>query len=106
MRCEWDPAKAMNARSTKKVRRDPAKVAADEMRAEYRREDFGTMVRGKYAARLAASSNVVVLRPEVANAFPNADAVNEALMGLINLAKAATQPARRAAAKTKARATR
>lgn len=89
----------------KKVR-TPTKVVADEMRAEYKREDFGTMVRGKYAARLEASSNVVVLRPEVASAFPNADAVNEALMGLINLAKAATQPARRSASKPKVRATR
>ena len=69
-------------------------VIADELRPEYKREDFDSMVRGKYAARLKAASNVVVLRPEVADAFPNADAVNEALMGLINLAKTASSPPR------------
>ena len=90
----------------KKARPTPVRVVAEEMRAEYRREDFGTMVRGKYAARLGASSNVVVLRPEVASAFPNADAVNEALMGLLNLAKTVTRPARRSVAKPKTRATR
>jgi hypothetical protein len=76
--------------STKKVK----PIAADELRPEYKREDFGSMVRGKYAARFKASSNVVVLKPEVAKAFPNADAVNDALMGLIKLAKAAAGPAR------------
>jgi hypothetical protein len=70
-------------------------AASDELRAECTREDFGTMVRGKYAARLKAASNVVVLKPEVAKVFPNGDAVNDALMGLINLAKSASRPSRR-----------
>ena len=50
------------------------------------------MVPGKYAVRLRAASNVVVLEPEVARAFPNAEAANDALLGLINLAKAAARP--------------
>lgn len=58
----------------------------DELRPEYRRSDFGTLVRGKYAARLARESNVVVLEPEVAKAFPNDKAVNEALRGLLEVA--------------------
>ena len=58
----------------------------DELRPEYRRSDFGTLVRGKYAARLARESNVVVLEPEVARAFPNDKAVNEALRGLLEVA--------------------
>ena len=66
----------VNVESMKKVK----PVAADELRPEYKREDFGSLVRGKYAARLKAASNVVVLKPEVAKAFPNADAVNNALM--------------------------
>jgi hypothetical protein len=41
------------------------------------------MVRGKYAKRLKESSNIVVLRPEVAAVFPNEDAVNSALLSLI-----------------------
>jgi hypothetical protein len=67
------------------------KGAADELRPEYRREDFGTMVRGKYAARMKESSNVVVLDPDVAAAFPNAQAVNQALRSLLELAKSSAQ---------------
>lgn len=58
----------------------------DELRAEYRREDFGPMVRGKYAAQVKEASNVVVLDPEIAAAFPNAQAVNETLRSLLQLA--------------------
>ena len=62
-------------------------TASDELRSEYRREDFGPMVRGKYAARMREFSNVVVLDPDVAQAFPNAQAVKQALRGLIALAQ-------------------
>jgi hypothetical protein len=63
----------------------------DELRPEYRREDFGPMVRGKYAARLKESSNIVVLDPEIAEAFPNTKAVNDALRGLLELARTSTR---------------
>ena len=60
----------------------------DELRAEYNRSDFpGGLVRGKYAERLRKSSNIVVLKPEVAEVFPNEEAVNNALLSLIELAK-------------------
>ncbi len=55
-----------------------SRKAVDELRTEYKRSDFGKLVRGKYAARLAAETNVVVLDPEVAKAFPIDKAVNEA----------------------------
>ena len=45
-------------------------------------------VRGKYAARLRKGSNLVLLEPEIAAAFPSADAVNEALRGILNTTKA------------------
>ena len=48
----------------------------DEMRDEY---DFAGAVRGKYAERFAKGSNVIVLAPDVAEVFRDADAVNEAL---------------------------
>lgn len=63
--------------------------AADELRPEYERSDFGELVRGKYAERIAEASNVVVLEPEVARAFPNDQAVNKALRSLIDIARAA-----------------
>jgi hypothetical protein len=60
----------------------------DELRAEYRRSDFPKgFVRGKYAKRLRESSNIVVLKPEVAQAFPNQEAVNSALSSLIQIAQ-------------------
>jgi hypothetical protein len=63
--------------------------AADELRSEYKRSDFGTLIRGKYIERLQTSSNVVVLDPEVADLFPNAAAVNAALRSLAKIAKRA-----------------
>jgi hypothetical protein len=68
----------------------------DELRAEYKRSDFPEgLVRGKYAERLRESSNIVVLKPEVAEVFPNEEAVNSALLSLIELAKKATSPTKR-----------
>lgn len=51
----------------------------DELRPEYTADFFKNPVRGKYAAKLAQSSNIVVLEPDVAQAFPNGQAVNQAL---------------------------
>lgn len=51
-----------------------------EMRAEY---DFSTGVRGKYAARFAEGTNLVLLAPDVAAEFPTASAVNKALRQVI-----------------------
>lgn len=64
------------------------KTEGDELRPEYRREDFGKRVRGKYALRCREASNVVVISPDVQKAFPNAQAVNDALRGLLELARA------------------
>jgi len=68
-----------------------ADMVNDDLRPEYRREDFGAMVRGKYAERLKESSNIVVLDPEIAEAFPNTKAVNDALRGLLELARASAR---------------
>ena len=64
-------------------------TGADELRAEYKRSDFGAMTRGKYVERLRASSNVVVIDPDVSELFPNAAAVNAALRSLAEIAKRA-----------------
>ena len=63
------------------------KTTTNELRAEYKRSDFGTLVRGKYVAQMQASSNVVVLDPEIAQLFPNSAAVNAALRSLAEIAK-------------------
>jgi hypothetical protein len=66
--------------------------AEDELRSEYERSDFGTLVRGKYASRIAEATNIVVLEPDVASVFPNDKAVNEALRGLIKIAESTARP--------------
>jgi hypothetical protein len=48
-------------------------------------------VRGKYARRLTEATNVVVLDPEVAKAFPNDRAVNGALRKLMRHEKSTTR---------------
>lgn len=68
----------------------PKKIGVGgDLRPEYKRSDFGTMVRGKYAARLKESSNIVVLDKDVAELFPNEAAVNSALRALGEIAKRA-----------------
>lgn len=52
------------------------------MRPEY---DFRGGVRGKYVSRYREGTNVVVLEPDVAAAFPTADAVNRALRALLDI---------------------
>ena len=60
--------------------------ASEDLRPVYKRSDFGTLVRGKYARRVIEATNVVVLDPKVAKAFPNDRAVNKALRGLLRIA--------------------
>ena len=60
----------------------------DTMRAEY---DFSKAVRGVTAARYGEGTNVVLLDPDVAEIFPNARAVNEALRTFARLTKPASR---------------
>ena len=52
------------------------------------------------------SSNIVVLAPEVAKAFPNEEAVNNALLSLIDIAKKTTRPTSSSTGSPKKRASR
>jgi len=77
------------------------KTSSDELRADYKLSDLKKLERGKYYERVKASSNVVVLDPDVAAVFPNSDAVNQALHSLIEvgtrvsrLTSASNRPAR------------
>lgn len=68
-----------------------SRKTTDGLRSEYKRSDFGTLVRGKYAARAAQATNVVVLEPGVARAFPTDRAVNAALRGLLRERKSSAR---------------
>jgi hypothetical protein len=68
-------------------------VEDDDLLPEY---DLGILlkdaVRGKYAASYQEGTNLVLLDPEVAAAFPNAEAVNDALRLVMKLAKIPAMP--------------
>ena len=56
----------------------------DDLRPEY---DFSQMkggVRGKYVERYRQGTNLVLLDPDIAAAFPDAKAVNDALRLLLH----------------------
>ena len=77
------------------------KAKSDELRPEYRREDLGPGVRGKYLEASHGPTNLVLLSPDVAQAFPTEEAVNEALRSLIELARRSTQPSKPSSRRTK-----
>lgn len=60
----------------------------DDLRPEY---DLSQLlkggVRGKYAERFRKDTNLVLLAPDVAQAFPTDEAVNEALRLVMQIAK-------------------
>jgi len=67
---------------------------SDDLRPEY---DFASMkggVRGKYAKHFRAGTTLVLLDPEVARAFPNAAAVNDALRAVLHMKKILQLPAK------------
>ena len=72
-----------------------AKPEADDIRKEYRRADLGTGVRGKFHAQYQKGHNLVLLTPEVAEAFPTDEAVNDALLALVRLARTTRRPTKR-----------
>ena len=74
-------------RSAKKPR------GRDDLRPEYDLSKLKGPVRGKYAARYAAGTNLVLLSPDVAEYFPDEQSVNSALRALIDMVK---KPVRRA----------
>lgn len=63
---------------------------SDELRSEYElRALLKDGIRGKYAERYRAGTNLVLLEPDVAKAFPSDQSVNEALRLVLQLNKIA-----------------
>jgi len=62
----------------------------NELRPEYRREDLGQGVRGKHFESYQKGTNLVLISPDVAKAFPTEKAINKALRSLIDLAQKST----------------
>jgi len=77
------------------------KPKSDDLRPEYH-FDYSKAVRGKYYKRiLKEGTNVVVLEPDVAKAFPNSAAVNNALRVVLKAGQAAQRLARRPTGRAK-----
>ena len=55
----------------------------DDLRPEYDLSKLGKGERGKYFKRYSEGSNVVVIDPDLTEAFPNAKAVNDALRDVL-----------------------
>lgn len=78
-------------------------VKHEEMRKEYKREDLGKGIRGKYFEEYKKGTNLVLLSPDVAAAFPDEDSVNEALRSLLKVAQQSIGLTKRSSGRTKAR---
>ena len=78
-------------------------VKHKEMRKEYMREDLGKGIRGKYFEEYKKGSNLVLLSPDVAAAFPDDASVNEALSGLLKVAQQSIGLTKRSSGRTKTR---
>ncbi len=64
------------------MKKPSAKPAGNGLRTEY---DFSRGVRGKYFRRYHRGANVVVLEPDVARVFSNAQTVNDSLRALAGI---------------------
>ena len=79
-------------------------VPSDELRPEYN-FDYSKAVRGKYYRRLLKEgANVAVLEPDVAKAFRDSAAVNDALRTLLAVARSTRRPAPRSSRTSRQRA--
>jgi hypothetical protein len=65
------------------MKKAPSKRKAAGMRPEY---DFSGGVRGKYVDRYRRGTNIVLLDPELVEAFPDSKSVNDALRSLLAIA--------------------
>ena len=66
------------------------------IRPEYRRDELGPGVRGKYLDAYRAGNNLVLLSPDVAEVFTTDDSVNEALRAFVRAARRSPSGIKRA----------
>ena len=77
------------------MKKESAAKRTDDLRPEYDLSQWKGGVRGKYYQRAAAGTNLVLIEPDLATLFPDADAVNRALRVLAEAAQSATASKRR-----------
>ena len=74
-------------KSNSNIQAEASPQLDDELRPEYDLSQLQGGVRGKYAQRYTQGTNLVLLDPDVADAFPTEDSVNEALRLLMRIAE-------------------
>ena len=72
------------------MRKVSAKSMKDDLRPEYDLTKLTGGVRGKYYQRARAGTNLVLVEPDLAKAFPDANSVNRALRALLSAVGATT----------------
>jgi len=72
------------------MRKGSAEATDDELRPEYDLSRLKGGVRGKYYQHAKAGTNLVLIEPDLARAFPGEESVNRALRLLLSAANAAT----------------
>ncbi len=77
------------------MKKASAKKLSDDLRPEYDLSQLKGGVRGKYYRQAVAGTNLMLIEPELAEVFPDAESVNRALRLLVDTAAAAAGPARR-----------
>ena len=73
------------------------KRRVNDLRSEYDLASLKGIVRGKYYERAMGGTNLVLLEPDVARAFPDSDSVNRALRLLQDVATKNSRRTRKAA---------
>lgn len=71
--------------------------SSDDLRPEYDLARLKGGVRGKYYQRATAGTNLVLLEPDVARAFPDSNSVNRALRLLHEVATKSSARSRKSA---------
>jgi len=74
-------------KNNRNLQADTVHSTDDELRPEYDLSQLQGGVRAKYAQRYKQGTNLVLLDPDVADAFPTEDSVNEALRLLMRIAE-------------------
>jgi hypothetical protein len=74
-------------KSNSNIQAEASPQLDDELRPEYDLSQLQGGVRGKYAQRYKQGTNLVLLDPDVADAFPTEDSVNQALRLLMRIAE-------------------
>ena len=84
------------------MRKALAKRHDDDLRPEYDLTRLKGRVRGKYYKQAVAGTNLVLLEPDVARAFPDSSSVNRALRLLQEVATKSSRGSRRSTARRRA----